>query len=455
MKGMFISLLSILVLLLAGCEATTPKDISRPIRLYADPTRPGFFDPAVAVGKDGMKYFAWSECYDDDQSNCDIVVTWTIAGETHDPVIVQRPAGAYDRYPDITVTDDGMVYLVWERQVSSRSDCWAKFDPASPGPVTCRVLGREYFTNFGKPKIASYGNTVYAVFGFWSSYFDASFSRYRQLNPLDRSSGRVSLELESGKAGNWAIAVSSADTLHVAWVDGSCDTVEDCRNYLFYGNNLFTSGDFPVYHNFGPRPSLSSPVISVAPLDNNRVYLASTASNELISFSIPDDGFGTPVPGKDLPTEDWAIDGGLSMAINEANGSSSASIAFSASRATSKEIYVKDFNGDPVAQTNDDVDDVEPQIVFLKEKPGSFINFQVLVWWVQDSKGNYVQVYEKTTALAPQVIYDGPSKYGFVDLAANGPWVAGVWGTSDKYLSKHGLMAAFNVHQLNLPIILK
>ncbi len=454
MKGTFVSVLSILVLLLAGCDAATPKNIHTPVRLFVSTSRAGMY-PAAAVGKDGTKYFAWSVCASIViLSDCDIYVNWTIAGEPNDPVIVERPAGATDMRPDITVTDNGTVYLVWERnEHASASDCWATFDPGSPGPVTCRALGGIYGNNSGDPKIASYGNTVYAVYGSIDWNTGVLKLRYRQLNPLDRSGGWMIGDSRFVPQ-SWAVAVSSADTLHAAWVEADCSP--SCAYYMAYGNNRFSSGDMYARSYVWLRSSRPVPVIGVAPLDNNRVYVACGVETNLGLLTYAGDGGGDSSWRGAALAGNWTILGDPSMAISETAGSSHAYIAFAAREGAQQdyEIYVQEFNGDPAAYTNNNADDVAPKIAFVKE--GSGQNTQVLAWWVKDSKGNYAELYEKTGAFdAPQVIYAGPSVLGSLEMAGNGPWVAGVWDFYDKDISRPGLMITFNVHQMNLPLIMK
>ncbi len=464
MKWIFISMLLILALLLAGCDTATPKSI-RTFPLPGDPTIPylesslaGPGGATVALGKDGMKYFAWSSCDSEfGPTQCGINVTWTKAGERPDSLVMQQSERALDRYPDITVTDDGIVYLVWTRTTvfDSRYDCWAKFNPNSPGRVACSFLATVSLAQYGRPKIASYGNIVYAVYGNvgpgWQG-IEHEQLRYRQLNPLDQSGGLVNNPDENSIYP--AIAVSSAGTLHYAFIEyyGPSDAFIS----FYYGNNR--SGKICPCLHLPNTPHYSPPAIGVAPLDDNRVYVAYDYNDtELITVTYPSDGSRGGVEGNPLPDWNWVNMGPPAMAVYDEPGNSTAFFAFSARSDSSPmdtEIYLRQWNADPVAQTDNDIDDTAAQIVLLKDD-NFFLHFVLVLGWAEwATTGRQSHVYEETWPLSQaQVIATGADGYSDLELAGNGPYIGGIWGS---YAGDKGIQnGAFNVHQISLPIILR
>lgn len=95
--------------LLSGCITTLAPTQFLPRQAYASVN-----EVALAVGADGVKHYAWTECFGQGETyTCVLVYTRTATGEVLYSYGFVQTIGDFARYPDVAVNSAGDAYVVW------------------------------------------------------------------------------------------------------------------------------------------------------------------------------------------------------------------------------------------------------------------------------------------------------------------------------------------------------
>ncbi len=324
-RGIALIPLVVMVAGLAACIAT----IAPPAALIV-PGSGNAYNPAMAVAPDGAKHIVWQEC--PASGGCVIEYDRTKLGE---PLVAQSfgpPARASNVDPDIALSADGMVYIVWTEYYSDTSvanaDAYAVLNADGGLASTAHLdpgAGQPYHTSGGRPRVAARGNNVYAAFNLAPTNGSNGGAFYRQLKPLDASSGIIEL---SGSALNMTfvvgrpnIAIDQNGKLHAAYKFLDC-FVFTCIYAIHQadntaGANMSTASLGDYTRAFADPDPLTSPSMAVA--DDNSIVIAystSDATDSVIyargtSFATPFVTATVPLTGSLDP---WRVAGDVHVA---------------------------------------------------------------------------------------------------------------------------------------------
>ncbi len=460
-KGLGWATVIILILTLAACAEQSPKGIKPPVSL--GPTTTSMGNTAIAVGKDGMKYFAWSGCITGER--CKISMTWTMAGEPHEIITMPRLPDTTTDYlhPDITVTDTGAIFMTWteEKAAGMRTNvksCWGAFSLAGPVAPICNALySQDVMESAGYPRLASYGQYVYAVYSVYEEEAGGTALLYKQLFPTFNSEGYVSYHSDDplfpniNLNKNPVLAVSSSGTLHVAWLEYFPELPGGNTKTTFqYANNHGTRYNFiPRSPNASiPAQNLSTiPAIAIDRESSDRVYVAFTSGSRLIGISYLNDGTTTGTLDSELPVKNWNITGKLSIAAYNTQYGSMADVVFVATNTDTSdtEVFLKRFGQAVSAVTSDSINQSNVQTVYVYDRPAGAGG--VVRAWFDGSPALVVQSTFPNAGLQT-IAGETISPSNTFELAAYDQWVGGIWAQGRR------ARVSFNIHSLNLPLVM-
>lgn len=428
---------------------------------------------ALAVGADGIKHYAWTECFGADATyTCVLVYSRTATGAVLYSYGFVTPIGTFAQDPDVAVTDSGDAYVV--RSICTAPficvDYWSMFPAANPESVepTTNLLHTSAVNSEGQPLVEARGDDVYA------SYFvEASGHvrlRYRQLSGGDRTGYIDANALFPTDA---SLAVDDDGDLHAVWIRNPVtDTI------VAYSNNKGAAGDFPAAGEFedgGGDSLITRPDLALD--SDGRVYLAYSINNGADDTIM--------VRCLDVPADCWRdvtlltvpiVDGGwdvyrdldLEMIGLQPN------VVFAAEHdgLAYTEVWwyrpASTGGNTAPAQVTNTISQNEgaPRIVKENSTAGdvpvlAWRMFQVNAAGALSPDGNpgtcfgdaFMLYY--STAEMQQVFEDqGTCANSGADLAANGAWVAGVWTDEESaQITSHAAWTTFNTERVNLPLV--
>ncbi|MEP7358572.1 MAG: hypothetical protein ABI847_15090 [Anaerolineales bacterium] len=227
---LLVSMLS--ALLLSGCITSLAPVKPLPREALASVT-----EVVVAVGANGVKHYAWTECSGEDATyTCVLVYSRVVLGAvvySHGFVV---PIGTFARNPDVAVASSGDAYVV--RSVCTSAfgcvDYWSMFPADNPESVEIdtNLLHTSALNSEAPPRVEARDNNVYAAYVVEIGGFTRL--RYRQLSGGART-GLVDTSLLPPAGAS--IAVDSAGDLHAVWVRNPVtDTI------VAYSNNKLSAG---------------------------------------------------------------------------------------------------------------------------------------------------------------------------------------------------------------------
>ncbi len=428
---------------------------------------------ALAVGDDGMKHYAWTECFGEDATyTCVLVYSRVATGAVIYSYGFVTPIGNFSRYPDVAVTDSGDAYVV-RSECTDFNDCvdyWTVFPAINPGAVepVANLLHTSEVDSEGPPVVEARGTDAYAAYYVTVSGFVRL--RYRQLTGGSRSGYIDSSVLSPVDA---SLAIDANGDLHAAWVR---NPVTD--TFVAYSNNIGALGDFPAAGTFeggGNDYLITHPVLALD--SEERPYLAYTINSGL------DDTI--KVRCLDVPADCYRdatlltvpeVDGGWNVYRNvdlEMIGLQP-QVVFAAthdSLAYNELWWYRPAstggNTEPARVTNTaNANEGAPRIVKENSTAGDipvigWRMYEVNLAGVQAPEGSpgtcfgdaYMLYY--STAEIQRVFEDrGTCANSGADLASNGPWVAGVWTDEESdQIASHAAWTTFNTYRVDLPLV--
>jgi hypothetical protein len=427
-KVLIVVLIIVMVLISSGC-----KNHFRQPQLWWGPDADWkTHQVAIAVGPDGAKHLLWTDS--SIAENFRLIYEKTYNGEasTVRQTFIPPAGGSGDPmpmylFPDIAVTDDGDVYIVWHHHAvdGNSYDCWNNI--SADGEVddnACHQLNISTNSSAaGRPKVIAYENVIYAVYeGIDDNLY------YRQLNPLNDSFGKVSVA--GGSSENPSLAVSTyldgTETryiLHVSWSNHDLGA----SSVSVYNSNYLSTGDM-ANEQMSADPGPRSDAVIRAVDDFNRLFFV--ARREGISDVLSVAYCVLPVcssfNGTDTildPAENWNLTGTPDMAWEIGT---TVRITFLASNdtttatTTKPEIFTVAYSaGDdgPNATTRittNDEEEYDPRIA------GAYF-WYVLAWRNRGDGGGTLRdfyIYDNSKETVRQ-LYESPDDvfYGLFDIA--------------------------------------
>jgi hypothetical protein len=453
--------------LLSGCVTTLAPTQPLPREAFAS-----VVDVAVAVGPGGVKHYAWTECFGEEELyTCVLVYSRVVMGAVTYSHGFVTPIGKVWRYPDVAVSSTGDAYVVSSRctNFSNCYDYWTMFPAANPESVepVSELLYSPQTISLERPVVEARGDDVYAAYVLEEADFRRL--RYRQLSGGDRSGYIDSTQLSPVYA---SLAVDSNGDLHAVWVR---NPVTD--TFVAYSNNVGAANNFnaPIIFHDGNNALITAPDLALKA--NDRAYLAYSINNGIsdtvkvrCTEAITANCYRA-VSALDVPhaSGGWNVYGSVHLElIND-----QPNVVFSAANAA--ELYDEVWwyhppsSGDdnpPTQVTNTSVENEgEPLIVKEHSDAGDVAvvgwrQFQNFLLDEQGPAGNAghcegdVFVTYANTSSTRQVFTDrGTCANSGLDLAANGEWVAGVWIDEESdVIEAHAAWTSFNAHVVYVPI---
>lgn len=441
------------------------------------PTRPLFNDGdrianevATAVQANGIKHYVWAEC--STAGGCQLVYRRVLTGTTLYQHTFRVASTAQITNPDVAVTADGRAFVV--RSVCDDRICTDYYSiiPANANDTTVidsQQLALTIANSAGPPRIESRDNVVYAAYLVETP--GNSRLRYRQLSG-GTSGGYIDIRAEA-RPSDPSLAIGNNGALYVTWKATYSGTSE-----VLYSSNLGTSGDFngPIsYDPFG-NYSFHNPDIALDPSNTPYIVYAydgdtSDTVKIVCQTTDPSDCFGG-VAYRTIPLNNMQMYRNPHIQVL----GTSPAVVFSGDNSTTdnNEIwyYTPPNSGvdpGPTRATTNNVQDGEPLIVVERSNYG---DVPVVAW------RTYVTVTVPPNPPLPGVAYDcvrdayvfyfnnmttrrvfestSGCYYESQDLAANGPWVAGIWiapetNTSSRYIP----WTTFNANTTYAPVTAK
>ncbi|GAP13032.1 hypothetical protein LARV_00773 [Longilinea arvoryzae] len=265
--------LALSVLLLTGCIDSYPKPAPRSL-MDINHSATADSQLAIAVDSGGAKYLLHAECPSGSNPSCELTYEMTHIGEVG-VLWYFTPASGYTfRNPDIVVTDSGPAYMIWQNcpanNVNGR-ECSTWYTTSDQMDPQVLDLGTH---SLSAPILASRGDTVYAVHEVTNDYATGSVLRFCRISDAGFGCHFVSdhpVADDGIRRTNPAAAVSTAGSLHVAWLQGSGNSK---TGYL---NDNYGAVDVDMAHELqyetGP---FFPPAISIES-DDGYLYIAMAA----------------------------------------------------------------------------------------------------------------------------------------------------------------------------------
>ncbi len=452
--------------LLSGCITTLA-----PVQFVPREALASVNEVALAVGADGVKHYAWTECFGENATyTCVLVYARVVMGAVVYSHGFVQSIGDFARYPDVAVSSTGDAYVVYSEctDFSNCIDNWSMFPAVDPQNTK---IGDNWLhtalPSEAAPQVVARGADVYAAY--FVDIGGVTRLRYRQLAGGSRS-GRI--DTLDQFPSNVSLGIDSAGDLHAVWVrNPAADT------FIAYSNNTGGVNNFNAASTFdgGFDYSFSRPDLALD--DDDRVYLTYVIYNgsgdtiKVRCLDVAPDCYRNTtlliVPEVD---GGWNVyrNANLEMIGDQPN------VVFAALHDSldHNDIWwyappsLPDGNTPPDQVTNTSTEsEGEPLIV---EENSTFGDVPVVGW------RKYVSLLLGTQAPAGNagycagdvfVTYGGASNVRQVfedrgtcdnsglDLAANGQWVAGVWVDEESNLiAAHAAWTAFNARISYVPL---
>jgi hypothetical protein len=440
------------VSLLSGCVTTLA-----PVRVLPGSDNGDIVDVKVAVQANGIKHYLVQACAE----RCRLVYQRV---QLAAPIYQYVFDGAELRSPALAATDDGHGVVAFTECAPSCIDRYTIIPPnATPStPIITEALALPGAISGGEIQLAARGNVVYA-----SYYADGSpYSRlrYRQLSGGSSSGVIDARPLVS--ASNPSLAIGGDGALYAVWKASSDDTIE-----IAYGSNSGSSGDFAPPASYEPRPDDSFRDADIALDPSNTAYLVyayDDGENDLVKLRcVASSGtcFGGVVDRViplDSAQNPWRLRGAPQIQVL---GSSPAVVFAADTSSTDKEeiwYYTPPSYGvdpGPRRVTSDSVGDDEPLIVVERSSYGdvpvvAWRSYETVAPTIDCPRDAFVFYFASSTT---RRVFEsnGGCATKSRDLAANGPWVAGVW--IDRRTRQHNSPLAawtlFNADMLYVPFV--
>ena len=431
---------------------------------------------ALAVGANGVKHYAWTECFgEDEQYTCVLIYTRTATGAVIYSYGFVQPIGMVVQDPDVAVTDSGDAYVV-RSNCDGPFDCvdyWTVFPAINPGGVepVSNLLHTSEVDSEGPPVVEARGTDAYAAYFVTVGGFVRP--RYRQLTGGSRSGYIDSGTLSPVEV---SLAIDVYGDLHAAWVRNPVtDTI------VAYANNIAAPDNFHAATTFesgGADDIITRPALALD--GDDRPYVAYTINNGA------DDTIRLRCLAA-VPGECWR--GAILMTVPEADGGWNVyrnvdleviglqpQVVFAATHdsLTHNEVWwfrppSAEGIGPPTRVTNTtNENEGAPRIVRENSTAG---DIPVVGWRTYElnaagsqaptgSPGTChgdVFVLFNSTSNTRQVFEDrGTCANSGFDLAANGAWVAGVWTDEESdQIASHAAWTTFNTYRVDLPLVKK
>ncbi len=425
---------------------------------------------AVAVGADGVKHYAWTECSGEAATyTCVLVYSRVALGAVVYSHGIVQTIGDFARYPDVAVSSTGDAYVVHSEcsDFSTCVDYWTLYPAVDPVNVEIEshLLHTSALASQDPPLVVARGADVYAAYfvdvtGNTRLYYRqlAGGSRTGRIDTLDQSPSHVSL------------GIDSTGDLHAVWVRNPVDDT-----FLAYSNNTGGATNFLGADTYEGSFDYVFSRPSLALDDDDRVYFAYAIYNgagDTVKVRCLDvavacyRGVTTlTVPQVDGP---WVLHGNVNLALIDDQPNA----VFSArhNTLTYSEIwwYAPPSTGstapDQVTNTPAESDE-EPLIV---EENSSFGDVPVIGWRAYEVHMLEAQAPAGDAGYCAgdvYVTYGGLSNNRRVfedrgtcdnfglDLAANGAWVAGVWVDDESdAIAANAAWTAFNAYVTYIPL---
>jgi len=439
---------------LAGCV----NQIGIPKRLSSGIMNAGY--PAIGIETNGTKHVAWVEerLTGIGQHTYAIIYLRTTFGETGTQYQFTPPSNFFYSKPDIAVTENGSVYLVWLKYHETDPDevygCYDVIPPSGPFTPTCHQLSDYAFESYkivDPPKVAANGNEVYAIYNVpYELDFQGMRLRYRQLGSiLDDYAGWVS-QPSLYQDHVYQLAVDSNGKAHVTWLQ-----YDGIRNAVMYNSNITVDGFGSMndqrllstggnYNNITITGNPTEEVfITYKSNSNSSIHIAHCATTSCVS---PISTFMVPLDPAIEPWSTWYLNSGAAnntlyltfRGKNDLTTGSDYEIFF----------YTYPSSSSPTRITNNDYEDFDPMIASSDGIP--------IIAWLSDVGTTYERkIWDSfngiRTVAVTQMAYNDDG-----DIAGRGEWVAGVW--TDYYSSEdstNSIWLAFNTYMVDLPLIVK
>ena len=439
----------------AGCvnQYGIPKQISSGIM------NAGY--PVIGIESNGTKHIAWVEerITGIGQQTYVIIYKRTTFGETGTQYQFTPPTNFFYSKPDIAVTENGIVYLVWMKYHESDPDevygCYDIIPTSGPFTPSCNQLSdyaSESYKIVDPPKVSANGNEVYAIYNVpYELDFNGKRLRYRQLGSiLDDYAGWVShpsIYMDH----SYQLAVDSNGKAHVTWLQ-----YNGAQNAVLYNSNVTVDG----FNGMNDQRVLSSNGnynnITITGSPSEEVFISYRALEPVYSIRIdhcavsscvmPISSVTVPLDPTIEPWSAWYLDAGAAnnslyltfRGRNDLTSGSDYEIFF----------YTYPSSSSPTRITNNDYEDYDPMIASSDGIP--------VVGWVSDIGDRYGRyIWDSFTGIRKVsesfVAYDDDG-----DLASNGEWVAGAWTDFyDEEDTTNTIWLAFNAYMVDLPLIVK
>jgi len=428
---------------------------------------------ALAVGANGVKHYAWTECFGEDATyTCVLVYSRVATGAVIYSYGFVTPIGNFTRYPDVAVTDSGDAYVV-RSECTDFNDCvdyWTVFPAINPGGVepVANLLHTSEVDSEDSPVVVARGTDAYAAHFVTESGFVRL--RYRQLTGGSRTGyidGTTQLPIEP------SLAIDADGDLHAAWIrNPPADTL------VAYANNKGAAGNFnaPTVFDGGFDYVMTRPDVALD--SDERAYIAysiNIGSDDTIKVRCQDT-FSDCYRDVTLLTVP-EVDGGWNVYRNvdlEMIGLQP-QVVFAATHDSETHNEVWWFRPpsaggiDPTRVTNTtNENEGAPRIVGENSTAGDipvvgWRTYELNAVGSQAPTGNPgtcfgdVFVLFSSTSNMRQVFEDrGTCANSGFDLAANGPWVAGVWTDEESaQIEAHAAWTTFNTYRVDLPLVKK
>ncbi|MHB8134724.1 MAG: hypothetical protein ACYDH1_10920 [Anaerolineaceae bacterium] len=418
--------------------------------------------PVIDIEINGTKHIAWIEerITGIGLENANVIVYLrTIFGETGIRYQFTPPINYDYTSPDIAVTDNGYVYVVWMKMHKTDPDeifgCYDIIPPSGSFTPTCHQLSDYAFESYkivDPPKVAANGNEVYAVYNVpYEIDFHGKRLRYRQLGSiLDDYAGWVSTPTIYMDQ-NYQVAVDSNGKAHVTWLQYNGED-----NAVLYNSNVTVDG----FNGMNDQRVLASNGnynnITITGSPSEEVFISYRALEPVYSIRInhcavsncvmPISSFTVPLDPTIEPWSAWYLDAGA------ANNSLYLTFRGRNDLTTGLDyeifFYAYPSSSSPTRITYNDYEDYDPMIASSDGIP--------IIAWLSDVGTTYERkIWDSfngiRTVAVTQMAYSDDG-----DIAGRGEWVAGVW--TDYYSSTdstNSIWLAFNAHMVDLPLIVK
>jgi hypothetical protein len=453
--------------LLSGCITNLAPTQLLPREAFASVS-----EVALAVGADGLKHYAWTECSGENASyTCVLVYARVAAGGviySHGFVV---PIGTVARYPDVAVASNGDAYVVRSEctAVVNCVDYWSKF-PADPENVeiASNFVHTVSVASKGPPRVEARGNNVYATY--LLDVAGAKHLRYRQLSGGARAGDIDDTVLSPS---NPSLAIDSAGNLHVVWIRNPPGV-----RFIAYANNTGGVNDFNSVFDYDSAANRIFSHPDIALDDDDHVYLAyafhvgtsgDTITVRCLAPVVNDcyrDAATLTVPEADGP---WHVFANVNLEM--INAHPNAVFAATNDGLEYSEIWwfqPPSSGGMAATQVTNTLYEREGEPLIVKEH-STAEDIPVIGWRMFNTllsgaqapagdesvcHGEVFVLYSDLSHLR-QVFEDhGTCNNHGLDLAANGEWVAGVWVDEESdAIQAHAAWTSFNAYGLYLPSV--